>query len=416
MISRRILLAAGAALPAFAGQANDRVRVGIMGLGRGRAHGDSFAKLPDCEVAYVCDVDRARAESGANAVATAGGGKPKVVTDFREMLDDKNVDVLSCAAPNHWHAPSGILACAAGKHVYIEKPCSHNPREGELLVAAARANKRCVQMGNQRRSYPKVVEAMARLREGAIGRLYHSRSWYGNQRGSIGRGKPADPPPNFDYALWQGPAPRRPFVDNLVPYNWHWRWHWGNGELGNNGVHSLDLNRWGLGVDFPVRVTSSGGRYRWEDDQETPDTHVVTFEFEGRKSILWEGMSCNSHGLDGTGWGATFHGEKGTMTLNDKAYVIFDSGGKKLSEEPVQGGDAPHFANFLAAIRAGKPEMLNSEIAEGHKSTLLCHLGNIAHRTGRAIKCDPKDGHILGDDEAAKLWSRDYEKGWEPKV
>src|SRR5262249_2593679 len=201
--------------------------------------------------------------------------------------------ILTVATCNHWHAPATILACAAGKHVYVEKPCSHNPNEGELMVAAARNHKRFVQMGNQRRSWPKIIEAMDQLHKGIIARGYLAQSWYYNRRPSIGHGKEAPIPEGLDYDLWQGPAPRRPFKSNYLHYNWHWFWHWGNGELGNNGIHMIDLCRWGLGVDYPVRVTSAGGRYRYADDQETPDTQVVAFEFEGRKTITWEGLSCN---------------------------------------------------------------------------------------------------------------------------
>ncbi len=194
----------------------------------------------------------------------------------------KAVDALVIATCNHWHAPAAILACAAGKHVYVEKPCSHNPREGEMMVAAARKHRRLVQMGNQRRSMPAAIEAIAQLRSGVIGRVYYAQSWYLNTRPSIGAGKSAPVPEGLDYDLWQGPVPRRPFKSNYLHYNWHWFWHWGNGELGNNGVHAVDTCRWGLGVDYPVQATSVGGRFCHEDDQETPDTNVATFRFADR--------------------------------------------------------------------------------------------------------------------------------------
>ncbi len=394
--------------------ANDKLIVGVMGTGgRGTSLATTFQAQPGVTVAYVCDADEARAGRAADAVRKASGNSPRAVQDFRRILDDRAVDVLVIATCNHWHAPAAIMACAANKHVYVEKPCSHNPREGELMVAAARRHKRLVQMGNQRRSWPKIIEAIEQVRTGAIGRAYFAQSWYENNRPSIGRGKPVGPPKGLDYELWQGPAPRRPFRDNYLHYNWHWFWHWGNGELGNNGVHMIDLCRWGLEVDYPTRVTSSGGRYRFEDDQETPDTHVVSFEFAGRKSITWEGLSCNQL-PPGRSAPVLFLGERGSLALQDNGYIVYDLARKQIRRETGTGGDAVHIANFLGAIRgAGR---LTSEIEEAHKSTLLCHLGNITHRTGRALQCDPKNGHIQHDKPAINLWSREYEKGWEPKV
>jgi predicted dehydrogenase len=395
--------------------AGETVTVGIMGVGgRGKAHALGFAKRAGVEVAYVCDVDDQRSGETAEAVEKAAGKAPKAVRDFRRILDDKGVDALVVATCNHWHAPAAILACSAGKHVYVEKPCSHNPREGELLIEAARKHRRVVQMGNQRRSWPKIIEAMEQVRNGAIGRAYFAHCYYNNNRTSIGRGKEAPVPAGLDYDLWQGPAPRKPFHDNYLHYNWHWFWHWGNGELGNNGVHSLDLGRWGLAVDFPTHVTSGGGRYRYQDDQETPDTHVVTFDFDGGKSITWEGLSCNGYQLGGSRADAVFYGDEGAIAITAGGYTIHDLKGKAIKTERGPGGDPDHQNNFLDAIRGqARP---NSEIEEGHRSTLLCHLGNIAHRKGRALRCDPTNGHILHDADAMTLWSREYEKGWEPKV
>jgi predicted dehydrogenase len=385
-----------------------------MGLSRGASLAASFARQPGVQVKYVCDVDRLRADSCAARVKDMAGTAPQAIGDFRKMLDDSDVDAIVNATPNHWHAPASILACAAGKHVYVEKPCSHNPYEGELLVEAARKHKRAVQMGTQRRSGPGTRDAMRRLADGVIGRVYLARSWYNSARGSLGHGQPAPVPPHLDYDLWQGPAPRRPYVDNRIPYNWHWFWHWGNGELGNNGVHTLDLCRWGIEAEYPIHVTSSGGRFRWDDDQETPDTHAVSFVFEGERAITWEGLSCNRHRV---GFVA-FYGEAGALELDsDGSYVIFDAQDKETERVPSPSlGDDEHIANFLAAVRNDLPLDLNAEIAEGHRSTLLCHLGNIAHRTGRALSCDSANGHILNDDEAMTYWKREYEPGWEPGV
>src|SRR4029077_20214498 len=245
--------------------------------------------------------------------------KPQGVKDFRRILDDKDVDAVSIAVPDHWHTPATMLACAAGKHVYIEKPGSHNAHESELVVAAAGKHKRIVQMGNQRRSWPWVMEAMNALHSGEIGKLYLARAWYTNHRASIGYGKAAPVPEWLDYAMWQGPAPEEAYRDNILHYNWHWFWKWGTGELGNNGVHFLDLARWGLGVDYPKRVTSAGGRYFFAADWETPDTQTASFEFADRM-ILWEQRSCQGRPIEGTRSGVSFHGDKGTLVIIDNGY------------------------------------------------------------------------------------------------
>lgn len=388
-----------------------RLVVGIMGTGgRGSHLAGLYQQQPNVEVAYVCDVDRNHAARAADLVARAGKGiAPKAVGDFREILDDKSVDILVVATPNHWHAAAAILACQAGKHVYVEKPCCHNPQEGEWMVAAARKYGRHVQMGAQRRSWPAVMEAIEHVRSGAIGRVYHAQAWYTNSRGSIGHGSSTPVPPALDYELWQGPAPRRTYKDNILPYNWHWFWHWGNGELGNNGVHYLDVCRWGLGVDYPTTVSSVGGRYRYQDDQETPDTNVVTFEFAGAKMIRWEGLSCNRLPAGRTP-DICFVGENGSLEINGGGYTVYDSGGVQTKNVAGTGSDAVHITNFLETVRGDG--RLNCEIAEGHKSTLLCHLGNISYRTGQTLKCG-ESGHILGAHKAQELWKRQYAAGWE---
>jgi predicted dehydrogenase len=399
------------ARPALA--AADRLNVGVMGVGgRGKSLAQTFAKQPNVTVTHVCDPDRKRVGQAVFETAKGQTAPPKGVEDFRRILDDKSVDVLVVAACNHWHAPATILACAAGKHVYVEKPCSHNPREGEQMVAAARKHDRKVQMGNQRRTWPKVVEAIEKVRSGAIGRAYFAQAWYHADRATLGRGSEAPVPEGLNFELWQGPAARRPYRTNILHYNWHWFWNWGNGELGNNGVHMIDLCRWGLGVDYPVRVTSAGGRYRFDDDQETPDTHLVSFEFADRRSIAWEGLSCSR--IPGHKADVLFHGDKGTLAIDDGGYTVYDPAGKPVESQRGAAGDVSHVVNFLAAVRGeGK---LNSEIEEGHKSTLLCHLGNIAHRTGRALRCDPATGQVQGDKDAQALWTREYAPGWEPRV
>lgn len=393
-----------------------RVVVGVMGLSRGMSLAQTFAATPGVTVKYLCDADSNRLTSATATFHKKQKYAAQATPDFRRILDDPEVDALICAAPNHWHAPAGILACAAGKHVYVEKPCSHNPWEGETLVAAARKYNRCVQMGSQRRSCGPIINAIEAAHEGRIGRVYYSRCWYANLRGPIPPGEATDIPPYLDYELWQGPAPRRAFISNRLHYNWHWFWHYGNGELGNNGIHALDLGRWGLQADYPVRVTSSGGRYRFDDEQETADTHMVSFEFEGDRQCVWEGLSCNRRGVDGDSFGITLHGEDGTIKLREWGWELYDHRGQQVEKESGKRSDAQHAQNFADAIRANDPTQLNAEIEEGHKSTLLCHLGNIAHRTGDTLNCDPLNGHILNNPTAMQLWKREYAPGWEPTV
>ena len=395
-----------------ANKANNGLQVGVIGLGRGIAHVRRFAETPEVEVSYVCDVDESRLSRGAKAMTK---GKAKGVVDFRRILDDKEVDAVSIAAPNFWHAPASILAMQAGKHVYVEKPGSHNMAEADMIVAAAKKYDRRVQMGNQRRSYPFVREGIQLLREGVIGKVLSARTWYNNRRPSIGKGKPAPPPANLDYELWQGPTPHFPYVDNLVHYNWHWRWHWGGGEIANNGVHSLDVARWGLGVNLPSRVTFNGGRYYYDDDQETPDTGEATFDF-GHCYAAWSGSSCDPRRDENRPF-CKFYGEKGSMVMrggND--YQILDPDGKEIDKKSGPGGEPAHFSNFVDAIR-DKSVVLNSDIGDAQDSAKLCHLGNIAYRAKGGITCDPDSGGKLVDDPVAeKFWGRDYRKGWKPKV
>ena len=410
----------GASLAAFtplshlraAADASKKLVVGVMGLGRGYDHIKALLQIPNAEIAYVCDVDQNRLARGAKAVADATNKAPQAVSDFRRILDDKSVDALFIATPNFWHATAMILACAAGKHVYVEKPGSHNAHEGELMVAAARKHHRIVQMGTQRRSWPGVIEAMAKLHAGAIGRVISARCYYTNTRPTIGHGRPGPVPATLDYALWQGPAPERPYLDNLIHYNWHSRWHWGGGELANNGVHFLDVARWGLGVEFARSVSYSGGRYHYDDDQEAPDTGVAVFDF-GKGATVFDHSSCHPRKPELLSF-VTFYGEGGSLAIEGGGYKIFDLKGKEIDQGTGPAGDVVHIANFLDCIRSGQKP--NQEIEEGQKSTLLCHLGNIGYRTGHTIHFDATTRKIIADADAEKLWSRDYRPGWEPKV
>ncbi|MEC9093805.1 MAG: Gfo/Idh/MocA family oxidoreductase [Planctomycetota bacterium] len=385
----------------------------VMGVnGRGSSLARGFSRQKGVVVSHVCDVDSRAIGKGKAAVKSVTGAEPVGIDDFRKALDETSVDILVIAAPNHWHGPAAILGMQAGKHVYVEKPCSHTPREGELMVANSIKHQRVCTMGTQRRSTPGHTEAIQKIHAGVIGNVLYSRCWYANRRGPIGKGKPTAIPSWLDFNLWQGPCTEKPYKDNLVHYNWHWHWHWGNGELGNNGVHAIDIARWGMQVDFPTRVVSAGGRYRFADDQETADTHVTSFEF-GKKLLVWEGLSWSPKGTEATGFGVSFHGDKGTLILLDKKYSVYDIQNKLLEEKEHSMDDTPHFDDFLDCIRnGGKP---NADIAEAHKSTLLCHLGNIAHRTGQTLETDSTNGH-LKEQRLAAHWSKEYRKGWEPTV
>jgi predicted dehydrogenase len=410
--------------------ANNKLRIAVIGTnGRGLAHIQCLTRgVEGVEVACICDVDDRAIAKGIKETAKQQKAEPKASKDFRRVLEDKSIDAVTIATPDHWHAPMAIMGLVAGKHVYVEKPCSHNPREGELLIAAVDKYQRVCQMGNQRRSFPTMHEAMAQLHDGIIGKLVFARTWYTNKRGPIGHGKSAPVPEWLDYELWQGPAPRKPFVDNLIHYNWHWHWHWGTGEALNNGTHEVDVARWALGVDWPSRVTSNGGRYFYEDDWETPDTQVITWDYADGKTITWEGRSCNNYPTEGLDRGVLVFGTKGTALLENANYTIYDANRKVLKSAKANVGADPtntlsasgieldqlHVKNFLECIRTGSAP--NSPITDGHKSVAMLHLGNIAWRVGRELNCDTSNGHIQNDEAAAALWQRNYEPGWEPKV
>lgn len=425
----------GGVLPGFSAKsyagiigANDRIRVASMGVNsRGLALANNFAMQDNCEIIHVCDVDRRAADKCIAVVEGIQKKRPGAMPDFRRALEDKTLDAIVIATPDHWHAPAAILASKAGKHVYLEKPCSHNPHEGELLIAVVQKYKNVVQMGNQRRSWPNVITAIQELRNGVIGRPYFAKGWYTNNRDSIGVGKSAAVPDWLDYDLWQGPAPRRSYKDNILHYNWHWFWHWGTGEALNNGTHMVDLIRWGLDVEYPVQVSSSGGRYRYKDDWETPDTQVITIEFNNNTSMVWEGRSCNGRTIEGTTVGVIFYGDTGSLMIDGNAYKIYDLKNKLVKEvknevtidarnrmNPSQQLDALHIQNFFDGIRNGA--VLHSDIVSGHKSTLLVQLGNIALRSGNTLHTDAANGHIINDPAAMKFWQRAYEPGWEPTI
>lgn len=424
----------GVAAAAFPGilkaRQADKLVIAVIGTnGRGLAHVEAYSQIKNVEIAYICDVEEKALAKGIHQAKKLTGKTPKAIKDFRTILDDKNLDAVSIATPDHWHTPAAILACAAGKHVYVEKPCGHNPAEGEMLIAAAKKYNRQVQMGNQRRSWPQIKEAMKMIHDGIIGDVYFGKGWYANHRGTIGHGKPVPVPANLDWELWQGPAPRKTYQDNIVHYNWHWFWNWGTGESCNNGTHEIDCMRWAMGAGFPTKVVSGGGRYAFQDDWQTTDTQVIGYEFGKDCTISWEGRSCNQYPVEGAGRGFELYGKKGTLVnQGGDDYKIYDANNKLIKQSvagkqtntldtlgPGASLDAYHFLNFIQAVRTG--EKLNSPISEGHKSVLLCQLGNIAQRTGRTLHCDADNGgRIMNDPEAAKLWDREYESGWKPAI
>jgi predicted dehydrogenase len=407
--------------------ANDRMNFAIAGLNsRGQALSAAALSVNDCTITAICDVDQRVLDQQSEKIKASTGKKVKTYDDIRVLLESKDVDAIAIATPDHWHAPMAIMAVQAGKDVYVEKPCCYDPGEGELLVAVQEKYGQVVQMGNQQRSGQVSIQAMKDIQEGVIGDVYLGKAWYSNNRGSIGHGQAVEVPDWLNWDLWQGPAPRETYKDNIVHYNWHWFENWGTGEINNNGTHEIDICRWALGVDYPIRVTSSGGRYHFDDDWQFPDTQFADFEFEGGKMITWEGRSCNVHPVYDRGRGATIHGTEGTILLDRNTYELYDNKGNKVKEvtedqlsatmdtQGVGSLDTAHMANFVDAIRTGAKQ--NAPINEGYKSNLLCHLGNIAQETGRALNTDPNDGHILNDPEAMGYWNRSYEPGWAPTL
>jgi len=391
--------------------ANSRLRVGVMGLSRGKAHIKAYLDVPNAEIAYVCDVDANRLISGANTIEGKQEKMPEKVSDFRRILDDPSIDAISIAAPNFWHAPAAILALKAGKNVYVEKPGSYSAHEAMALVKAAKESGRQVMMGNQRRSYPGMKEGIQKLREGIIGELRYARCFYNSARVGIGKGKVTPPPAELDWLMWQGPVPDAPYKDNLVPYNWHWHWLYGGGELANNGPHGLDIARWAMGVDYPTRVTCNGGRYHFDDDQETPDTISATYDYGGKVGISWEASSCHQRKPESHAF-VSIYGDGGKMDFGTSGWTIYDLAGKELEKNTEPPSDVPHFTNFADAIREGTA--LNQTIADAQISSMLCHLGNIAYRSTGAINVDPATGRLVDSPTADKYWSREaYREGWE---
>jgi predicted dehydrogenase len=408
--------------------ANDRVNFATAGLnGRGRAHLSALSANRDsARLTHVCDVDKhVLAKFSAEAQQTLGYA-PAADQDFRKALDSKDVDAISIATPDHWHAPMAVMGLRAGKHVYVEKPSSHNPREGELLIEAQRKYGKLVQVGDQQRSSPHSIRIIEQIRQGVIGRPYYGKAWYSNTRKSMGTGKEVPVPEWLDWDLWQGPAPRSAYKDNIHPYNWHWLRRYGTGEALNNGTHEVDVARWALGLDNPQRITASGGRYAFTDDWQFPDTMVTSFEYP-EHMISWEGKCCNGMKFFGRDRGVTIHGTTGTVLLDRGGYEVYDLDGNKKDEFVDQKNKASshdllsrdamtdlHFGNFIAGIQKGEP--LHSPIAVANVSVTMLQLSNIAYFVQRELKLDTSNAHVIGDSEAMSMWARQYQPGWEVRV
>ena len=425
-MNRRYFLATTAAAagsqlaPRGLASPNDTIRIACVGVrGQGRSHIRTYSAIKNVEIAAICDVDESILNQRIAEVEKSGKPRPAAFTDYRKLLEDKSIDAVSIATPNHWHSLMGIWACQAGKDVYLEKPASHSIWEGRQLVAAARKYNRIVQHGTQSRSSAALREAVEKLREGVIGDVYMSRGLCFKWRDTIGR-KPVEPVPDgVHYDLWTGPAPLKPFTRNRFHYTWHWFWDYGNGDIGNQGIHEFDICRWGLGVKYPTKVSSMGGHFMFDDDQETPNAQVATLEFNeaGKKRLMvfevrhW--MSNHEAGIGeggrGDTIGNTFYGSKGYMAIDGyTSYKTFL--GREQQPGPSRREGGSHAENFLAAMRSRNPSDLNAEIEEGHQSAVLMHLANISFRLGRTLHFDSETFTCKGDSEATRMFRRDYRK------
>ncbi len=409
--------------------ANDRLNVAIAGLGRrlGAFYDPIARKESNVRLVTLCDVMKSQRENAAASFAKHIDYKPKLENSILRVIEDKDIDILINATPDHWHAPGTWMALEAGKHVYVEKPCSHSPEEGELLVAYKNKYNKVVQMGNQQRSSHHTLEIIKQIHEGIIGDAYMAIAMYTNARGPVPVQEKANPPEGLDWELFQGPAPRRAYTHDTWDYNWHWYgWDYGTAETGNNATHELDVARWALQVEFPKHVMVDADKYHFKDDGWTMyDTMLATFKFEDDKTIQWDGKSRNNYKTYGADRGTVIYGTEGSVFVDRGVYRLYDRDGKEVKKVNSRGmegstnlgggGDntTDHVVNFFEAVRGNAKQ--NSTIEEGAVSTLMCHLANISYRIGENFDCDPSNGHIKNE-KGMRLWAREYEKGWEPKL
>jgi len=422
LMSSAGMLAARHAMPS----PNDTVRVAIAGLrGRGKDHIHEYSQLKNVEIAALCDIDESVLNKAASHVEDIAKKRPATYSDLRKLLEDKSIDVVSIATPNHSHTLQTVWSVQAGKHVYVEKPCSHDMFEARQIVAAARKYDRLVQQGSQSRSSPALQEAVQKMREGLLGDVYMARGLCFKWRDTIGHTPVEAVPAGVDYNLWLGPAPQHAFTRNRFHYNWHWFWDYGNGDLGNQGIHELDIARWGLGVTYPTKITAMGGHFMFDDDQETPNTLSAVYEFNdgGKKKMMefevrhW--MSNHEGGIgeprtpggkgDRNTIGNLFYGSKGYMAI--EGYETYHTWlGKEREPGPSGNSKETHFANFIGAVRSRKRSELNAEIEEGAISTTLIHLANISYKVGRTVHFDAASYSCTGDAEANAMFKREYRK------
>ncbi len=396
--------------------ASERITIALMGVrGRGRGLTKAFCEQPDVHVAYVCDVDQNVVEPAFKLIEDSGRKRPPLVADIRRCLDDKSVDAIVMGTPLHWHACGAILACDAGKDVYVEKPVSHNIREGRLMVEAARRNNRIVQVGTQLRSLPVARSMFDYVRSGQLGKTLMVKVWNAQLRHNIGH-KPDEPaPPGIDYETWTGPLPMMPFNRNRFHGTVNWHWHYGAGDIANDGVHELDLARWLLDVGLPSEISGMGRKLYFDDDQQTPDTMNITFNYSERV-ISYEQRLWTPYMLEGCENGVAVYGDRrvlqfGAFKPRNWGYRVLDDQGRMVHSEEHQGGiDQPHVRNFLDCIRSRRRP--NVDIEEGHLASALSHLGNIVARSGRSIRFDPKSETVIADGEANKLVRRAYRDHW----
>jgi predicted dehydrogenase len=387
----------------------ERVSVGVIGVrGQGKSLAASLAGFTDADVAVLCDVDETQLPAASQAVEELQGRSPRWEKDFRRLLDDPSLDAVVIATPDHWHALMTVLACQAGKDVYVEKPVSHTITEGERMIAAARKFGRVVQCGLQQRSGAHFQSAVEFVRSGKLGQVNLAKAWIVHRRKPIGFKKDSPPPPGVDYDLWLGPAPERPFNANRFHANWHWFWDYGTGELGNWGAHLLDVARWGLGVELPARISAAGGKFYFNDDQETPDTLVVNYSY-GSRTIVWEHRLWSTHGIEGRSAAVAFYGEHGTLVVDRGGWKAYDLKDPATSDTSEQA--RTHHRNFIDCVKSRSEPAANIEC--GHVTSALCHLGNIACRLGREVHFDPQAMNFANDAEANALLSRTYRSPWE---
>lgn len=396
-------------IPARAFGANDRIRIGVIGFNsRGKDHIKNFMKLENVEVATLCDVDQRVIARTAEEFEKTYNKKVHTEQDLRRVFDDKNIDAVSIATPNHWHALATIWACQAGKDVYVEKPASHEFNEGRMMIEAAKKYNRIVQNGIQLRSSAAIQEGIQHLRDGLIGKVYMARGVVFKWRPDIGDKGNSPVPEGLDWNLWQGPAPARPFSENYVHYNWHWFWDYGNGDIGNQGTHEIDLCTWGLGVGFPEEITSTGGKFLWKDCKETPEQMTTTFKYpkEG-KIIQFEVRPWMTNREDELEVGNIFYGDKGYMTVSwyDNYQTFL---GQKREPGPSRKAGGDHYKNFIDAVRSRDKSILNGPIETGHVSAGISHLANISYRLGRTLKFDPKAEKFVNDAQANSMLGRKY--------